>query len=85
MKYRYTLDGKPLLDCPECDADLTAPGGIDLQLSISGVTASVPSSLDDEGFLLDTEDNAVDNGYHSATCCGGCGDMLVDMEGIVED
>lgn len=82
--YRYLKDGKPLQKCPDCGFDLTKPTGIDLELSIDGRTVEVPSRLDENGCLQDTDDDAVANGYHSSTNCGGCFEMLLDLDGVEE-
>jgi hypothetical protein len=81
--YRYSYrnpDGTPLRRCPHCDADLLAPAGIDLVLSVDGHVLTVPSRLDRAGDLEDTEDGAIAAGFHSATNCGACGESLIDWE-----
>ncbi len=83
-KYKYAKYREPLAKCPECDYNLTQHAGIGLVLSVAGHVFEVPSSLDTNGVLQDTDDKAVGNGYHSATYCGGCGELLINMEGVVE-
>jgi hypothetical protein len=81
-RYRYAReDGRPLRACPHCGDDLTAAdGGVLLVLSVAGRTVETSSSLAPDGALLDTEDDAVANGYHSGTYCGCCGEPLTDWE-----
>jgi hypothetical protein len=84
-EYRYTdEDDKPLTSCPECGGDLTAEGGIDLDLVIAGrPMEGIPTRLDSDGGLVDV-DWQVATGHHGATNCGHCGEMLINMEGAVE-
>lgn len=93
-QYKYTTeDGKPLKNCPECGHDLTAcddsgifpePTGITLELVVSGRAISVNTHLSSDGTLIDTDDGAVAAGFHSGTNCGGCGEQLINMEGVEE-
>jgi hypothetical protein len=70
----------PLTECPTCGNDLTAGSGVDLDLVVGGRSLTVSSSLTDDGVLMDTDDNAVSNGYHSETMCGKCGRSLQEFE-----
>lgn len=71
---------QPLIACPNCGKDLTISGGILLELVIAGKTVETRTWLDGEGRLQDTEDKAVENGYHSETRCGHCGESLLHRE-----
>lgn len=82
--YRYLVQGTecPLRVCPHCDGNLTLPGrGVIIVLyygngkSEAGLVEA-SSSLDDDGHLIDVDDQ-VAAGYHSATLCGGCGEQLL--------
>lgn len=78
--YRYTReDGTALTHCPVCHGDLEEEGGIDLTLSLLGKIVELPSRLDD-GWLEDMQEGAVAGGYHSLTCCGHCGEQMVEWE-----
>jgi hypothetical protein len=77
-------DDEPVTHCYECEQDLTEDGGISLVLSINGKLVEVESCLDADGRLEDTVDGAVANGFHSETCCGGCGESLGWMTGVNE-
>lgn len=80
MGYRYTDEwNKPLTKCPNCGKDLTVPGGIELIIVLAEQSISVPSNLDEHGVLADTEDNAIENGYHSVTACAGCEEYLLNI------
>ena len=84
-KYRYyRTNGAPVSVCPTCGHNWTIAGGIDLELTISGVVQTLPTRLDN-GVLQDTEDHAVALGFHSGTYCGGCGQLLVNLDGIEEE
>jgi hypothetical protein len=85
-EYAYTLGpgGAPLAACPECGHDLTAPGGVAIVLSVGGATLAVPSRLGPDGTLEDV-DRAVANGYHAGTYCGGCDELLADLDGVDEE
>jgi hypothetical protein len=79
--YRYVGDdGNPLTLCPVCCNDLTEEEGVNIVLSVSGRVIDVPSRLDEEGNLEDTDDNVVANGYHSGTYCGHCSELLSEWE-----
>jgi hypothetical protein len=83
--YRYeTGSGEPLLACPSCSKSLTVDNGIALELVVDGKAVTVATRLDKEGRLVDTEDNAVANGFHSETQCGSCGEALTEWE-VEED
>lgn len=82
--YRYLKGGAPLDRCPDCGRDLAAAGGVDVALSVGGRVFDVPTRLAD-GWLVDTDDGAVTAGFHSTTCCGGCGAQLFDLDGVVEE
>lgn len=83
IAYHY-LDGEnnPLLKCPHCAADLTAPQGVALDLVVDGREMTTTSRLDDYGQLEDTEDGAVAKGFHGETRCDRCGGSLVDYEEV---
>lgn len=84
--YLYQDDnGGPLKSCPACGHDLTQEDGVDITLSIGGRVFDVESRLDENGKLIDTDDNAVAAGFHSATLCGGCGDMLCDIAEEIQE
>ncbi len=79
-RYRYLDDqGNPLDRCPYCAASLTQPGGVTLTVSIANRPQDFATQLDAQGWLVDVE-RLVANGYHSATSCAACGEMLVDYE-----
>jgi hypothetical protein len=80
IRYRY-LDKQdvPLRCCPFCGASLTKPGGVTLTISIGDRPQDFATQLDLEGWLVDVE-RLVANGYHNATSCAACGEMLVDHE-----
>jgi hypothetical protein len=79
-RYRYLDDhDAPLSHCPFCGASLTSPDSIALTVSIAERRHDLPTQLDAEGWLMDV-DRLVANGYHSATCCATCGEMLVEYE-----
>jgi hypothetical protein len=84
MKYKYTDEnGKPILECPECGTRWDVPHGITLTISVNGMLNDHDTMLDADGTLVDV-DNAVENGYHSHTSCGDCGEMLINMPTVVE-
>ncbi len=73
-------DGTPLTRCPECGARLTYASGINLLLSVAGQNVEVGTELTPDGQLMDTDDDAVANGYHVGTYCGECGINLAVWE-----
>lgn len=81
--HHYLLEDKPLRRCPECYGDLTEEGGVDVTLcSDSGHNWVEPARLGLDGFLIDCPD--AEDGLHSCTECGHCGEMLSNMEGVAE-
>src|SRR5438067_1962367 len=68
-----------LSDCPECAHSLTQDGGVGLLLSVGSLVVEAASRLDSAGRLVDTADGCVAAGFHSATLCGGCGVLLLDV------
>jgi hypothetical protein len=79
-RYRYLDErDRPLRGCPFCGAILTEQGGVTLTISIGDRPQDFATQLDPQGWLVDVE-RLVANGYHSATCCAACGDLLVDYE-----
>lgn len=84
MKYQYLDDkNEPLLKCPHCGDSLDGDNGIELHVAINGCELDFLTELDSKGWLVDV-DRAVANGYHSSTNCAGCGQMLIDMDGVNE-
>ena len=82
-QYRYTTNNKPLTTCPDCGHDLTAENGVKLALVVEEQEIETPSKLEN-GYLDDTSDGAVAKGFHSGTYCGGCDELLIDMDGVEE-
>jgi hypothetical protein len=82
--YRYTFHDRPYLVCMECGHDLTAEGGISLVLSVDDREVTTDTKLTLDGTLVDTPDRGVAAGFHSATECGGCGEMLINTEDVAE-
>ena len=80
MIYHYNYD---VTTCPECKADLTAPGGIELTLVIAEQPREVSTRLKENGDLVDV-DRLVANGYHGGTRCGKCSEGLEDYEDCEE-
>lgn len=84
--YRYTDEnGDSLTECPECGNDLTAEGGVGIEVVVAGTAFTLPSSLNNHGELVDTPDGAVAKGYHSSTKCGKCEEDLLTMDGVNEE
>jgi len=83
--YRYldTETGKALVRCPKCNGNLTANGGINIELTDDYHVWEVPDRLRDDGHLTDAGDQ-VAMGPSSATRCGHCSEMLINMRGIAE-
>jgi hypothetical protein len=81
--YRYSNEsGVPLVTCPECGGDLTADGGI--MLVVSGYRPlELRSRLDSSGNLIDVDDQ-VATGHHGGTYCGRCGELLINIDYVVE-
>lgn len=75
MKIEYTYSA---LSCP-CGQDFTETDSIELVISIAGRLDCIPTKLTPEGILVDV-DKVVENGYHSQTNCGQCGEDLQDLE-----
>jgi hypothetical protein len=65
--------------CPGCGQDWTEEDGVGLVVSVGGRVSEYPTRLDSGGMLEDV-DNLVANGYHSATRCAGCGELLVNLD-----
>lgn len=66
--------------CPECENDLTKPGGVTIETYEDGKgNKYLPSRLDDNGFVVDVDD-VIENGLHSDTLCGSCTDSLNEYE-----
>ncbi len=87
----YYIDGEqnPLSTCPKCGHDLTTgkdgrSPGVFIALVVAGNEMRSPSVLNDRGDLMDTTDDVVAKGFHSATLCGGCEELLINMEGVQE-
>ena len=77
--YRYQLeDGSPATTCPECGCELDIPGNVILEVVTGGRPWRFDTCLDEDGSLVDV-DNLVANGYHGATICGGCENLLIDV------
>lgn len=74
----------PLFKCTLCGHDFTRLGGVLIELCVGGQEVNVESRIDDHGFLEDTEDFAIEAGFHSATLCGGCREPLGDLEEVDE-
>ena len=82
--YTYTNEnGTPLAACPGCGGDLTVSGGINLVVSVGGRVLDLESRLDSFGRLEDVDDQ-VATGHHSGTCCGHCGELLINLENVIE-
>ncbi len=82
--YRYTdMNGQPLEKCPQCDHSLQGEDGIYLELTSGSAFWQEMTCLDKEGRLVDPHDQ-IAQGLHSATCCGGCYQMLISMEECIE-
>ncbi len=60
-----------------------AEGGIDIELTGGGPSWLVEDCLLPNGQLRD-RGGEVTQGLHSATRCGGCGEMLINMDEIIE-
>ena len=74
--YEHRYDVKK---CHKCKADLTKKGAVNLVASVGGVVSEFISDLDKTGLLNDV-DRLVENGYHSDTTCGLCGQSLAQFE-----
>lgn len=83
--YRYTLDGEPMTACP-CGHDLTdQANGVTIHVSTNaGATSTQQSYLEADGTLHDPHGD-VANGLHAGTACGGCGDLLIDVDATEEE
>jgi len=79
ISYQYLFEDGPLRYCPTCGNDLQANGGINLILFMAGMPIEMPTHLDEHGILVDTEDRAVEKGYHSATECNNCTQLLLEV------
>jgi transcription initiation factor IIE alpha subunit len=75
---------EPLAKCPECGNDLNKDQSILLDLIFRGKTVYALTFLQD-GVLMDTFDESVAEGYHSATRCARCEEMLIHMENVLEE
>lgn len=85
MHYRYVdPNGKPVQSCPECGTRWDMNHGISINILVGDSLSDHDTMLDQEGDLVDV-DNLVANGYHAGTYCGGCGELLVNMEGVIEE
>jgi len=84
--YRYTKGYySPLKKCPACRGRLTEDDGILIELATdSGHPYYQKSKLDGAGNLLDP-DREVWRGNHCGTCCGHCGELLINLPGVWED
>lgn len=89
MSYAYLyLDDsdRPCATCPDCRRDWRRMGGI----SIEFAAPSAPGPWYVGSFLCAPTGKLVDvsgevaSGLHSATRCGGCGEMLIDLPGVCE-
>lgn len=83
--YRYvdTETEEPLLRCPACAGSLAEDGSINIELTDGSHTWKIPSRLEADGCLVDTT-GQVAQGLHSATRCGHCGEMLINMPNVDE-
>lgn len=75
----------PLRRCRSCNRDLTEEGAVCITLAIADQTVDVPSRLDADGNLIDTQTADVAAGHHSETCCNHCGVSLIEYERLIED
>lgn len=83
MKYQYLNGKKPARKCPLCDYQWLKMGGLILMVSVQGVISEYETCLDRQGYLNDVG-GLISNGCHSATFCGRCNEMLINMEEIHE-
>jgi hypothetical protein len=82
--YRYLdIAGRPLERCPECGGSFTEPGGITVEFTDGTNEWSRKSRLGEDGRLDDPARDVL-YGFHSATRCGHCQRMLLDMDGVEE-
>lgn len=88
-RYRYLLEKRPspvpALVCPDpaCQTKWTDPDTIHLILSVADHSIETMTSLDEKGYLNDTTDQAIFNGFHGDTLCSGCGARLASL--VVEE
>ena len=82
--YRYfTKHGTPLVRCPHCRQDLTAPDGLDVTMHFDdGFAYGVPTRMLSSGEPFGMEE-LLEHGRHIFTACGRCFESLGDWE--VED
>ncbi len=75
--YAYTYS---TVTCPDCSADLTEPRGIELAVTVGGISVdAIYTRLEKDGSLIDV-DRLVANGYHGGTMCGRCCESLEEYE-----
>ena len=79
MRYRYEYKGEVLSLCPNCCHDLTTDMdmGVLIEMTNGQTNHTVRSRFDSKGYLEDPT-REVENGYHSATLCGNCEEMLIN-------
>jgi len=82
--YRYTQYGKPLVRCPECDADLIYDDSIELWLDDGYCESDFRSGLNEAGELQDSPEGDIAKSLHSTAYCATCCKQLVDMDGVEE-
>lgn len=78
-------EGGPLdLRCPDCKADLTGNGSVELHVNINFQPGSHITRLDSTGALADVAD-LVRQGYGCGCRCAECGEDLAAGERIEEE
>jgi hypothetical protein len=72
--HRYSIK-----KCPECRHDLAQTGGVEIEITDGYGNREIPSRLDETGTVVDV-DGVIENGLHSDTLCGKCGEPLNEYE-----
>lgn len=84
IQYTYTdINGIPIRECPMCDCCWVGAPGLKLNCILGDDKIAVDTVLDDDGVIEDVN-NMIASGFHSHTECGGCGEMLINMDGVIE-
>lgn len=68
--------------CPQCSKDLTEDGAVIIHVTRPGMSADIPTRLDNSGYLEEPEGygDPIASGLHAGTECGGCSENLADHE-----